>query len=69
VTAARALNQLVEYVKSAYGELWVARTKQPVLEQMTDAGLIDAIGQERFSATVSSAVERPRATPAPTTVP
>jgi hypothetical protein len=47
-------------------ELCLARTRQPVLEQMREAGLVEAIGEQRIFETVTSAVERPRATPEPT---
>ena len=65
VTAARALRRLVEYVTSADGELCLARTRQPVLDQLSDAGLSAVIGEDRIYPTVRSAVERPRAAPAP----
>ena len=65
VTAARALKRLVEYVTSVGAELCVARTRRPVLDQMRDGGLVDAIGEGRFYPTVRRALERPRATTAP----
>ena len=66
VTAARALKRLVEYVTSAGAELCLARTRQPVLDQLRDAGLLDAIGEDRFYPDVRSAIARSRARPART---
>ncbi len=62
VTAARALKRLLAYVTSADAELCIARTRQPVLDQMRDAGLVNAIGEDRFYPTVrgAAALRRPR---------
>jgi sulfate permease, SulP family len=57
VTAARVLRRLVEYVTAAEGELCLARTRQPVLDQLRDAGLFAVIGEDRLYPTVRSAVE------------
>ena len=66
VTAARALKRLVDYVTSADAELCLARTRQPVLDQLQDAGLVDAIGQDHFYPNVRSAIAPSPTRPAPT---
>ena len=60
VTAARALKRLIEHVSSRNAELFLARTSRAVSEQLDDAGLVDAIGAERFYPSVRSAVESGR---------
>ena len=62
VTAARALKRLLAHVLSADAELCLARTRQPVLDQMRDAGLVNAIGEDHFYPTVrgAAALRRPR---------
>ncbi len=59
VTAVRALRRLIQHVSSAHAELCLARTRQPVLDQLADARLIEEIGKDRLFATVRSAVQRP----------
>ncbi|MGA9858979.1 MAG: SulP family inorganic anion transporter [Solirubrobacteraceae bacterium] len=56
VTAARALKRLIEHVTGGDAELSLARTSRAVFEQLTDTGLVDAIGPERFYPSVRSAV-------------
>jgi SulP family sulfate permease len=60
VTAARALKRLIDHVSSRNAELFLARTSRAVSEQLDDAGLVDAIGTERFYPSVRSAVESGR---------
>jgi SulP family sulfate permease len=60
VTAARALKRLVKHVSDRDAELSLARTSRAVFEQMSDAGLVDAIGKERFYASIKSAVASER---------
>ena len=60
VTAARALKRLIEHVSSCNAEVFLARTSRTVSEQLDDAGLVDAIGTERFYPSVRSAVESAR---------
>jgi sulfate permease, SulP family len=67
VTAARALTRLLEHVTAGHAELRLARTRQAVVEQLTDAGLVSAIGKQRFYPSVRTAVERPRVRAKPTT--
>jgi SulP family sulfate permease len=59
VTAARALKRLLAHVTSDDAELCLARARQPVLDQMRDAGLLDAIGEEQIYARVRGAVQSP----------
>ena len=68
VTAARALKRLLAHVQSADAELCIARTRQPVLDQMRDAGLVKAIGEDHLYPTVrgAAALSR-RRRPAPPT--
>ena len=60
VTAARALKRLLAYVTAAGAELCLARTRQPVVDQMRDAGLVDEIGEQAFYERVRTAVGHPR---------
>ncbi len=57
VTAARALKRLVEHVSTRKAKLLLARTSRAVFEQLTDTGLVEAIGANRFYPSVKSAVE------------
>jgi len=66
VTAARALTRLLEHVTAGHAELRMARTRQAVVDQLTDAGLVSAIGNERFYPSVRTAVERRRVRARPT---
>jgi hypothetical protein len=59
VTAARALKRLIAHVTAADAELCLARTRQPVRDQLKDARLVEAIGEDRLFPTVRSAVEAP----------
>jgi sulfate permease, SulP family len=61
VTAARALEQLIKHVADGGAELSIARARRAVFNHMKDAGLVEAIGEERFYASVATAVERGRA--------
>ncbi len=66
VTAARALTRLLEHVTAGHAELRMARTRQAVVDQLADAGLVSAIGNERFYPSVRTAVERRRVRARPT---
>jgi SulP family sulfate permease len=59
VTAVRGLQRLIAHVKSTSAELCLARTRQPVLDQLKDVGLVKEIGEDRFFQTLRSAVEGP----------
>jgi SulP family sulfate permease len=56
VTAARALKRLIEHISNRGAELSVARTSRAVFAQLTEAGLVDAIGTDAFYRSVRSAV-------------
>jgi sulfate permease, SulP family len=49
VTAARALKQFLSTVKSCDAELSVARASRAVHHQIDEAGLVEAIGESRFT--------------------
>ena len=66
VTAARALTRLLEHVTAGHAELRMARTRQAVVDQLADAGLVSAIGTQRFYPSVRTAVERHRVRAKPT---
>ena len=56
VTAARALKRLLSDVKSRDAELSVARASRAVFHQLSEAGLVEAIGNARFYPSVRAAV-------------
>jgi SulP family sulfate permease len=62
VTAARALKRLLRDVQSRGAELCIARASRAVHHQLGEAGVVEAIGNARFYASVRSAVQgdRPR---------
>jgi sulfate permease, SulP family len=60
VTAARALKRLIQHIGGRDAELCVARTTRAVFGQLTDTGLVAAIGPERFYPSVKSAVHAAR---------
>ncbi len=66
VTAARALTRLLDHVTAGHAELRMARTRQAVVDQLADAGLVSAIGTQRFYPSVRTAVERHRVRAKPT---